>query len=233
MKSDDKNWSPQDWPGTIRAYSEGWPDGLRLMQEALQHATKQDIAAASIMLRRYDVAGERPDAARAAAGEALNMVRKGSSWKRKPSVKIVANIVASFSVKAGDLAKIGAAVVAQIDQLEAQGIRCELWAQIAAENWPSASKDEQNVEICIKRPDEHVNLDRLAFVFINTGFFRRIWFRYAEQFACLPPGYGHAVNKPTPGAVYIPHINGEITPADAAEIVNSAFTVFNNEKRAA
>jgi hypothetical protein len=232
-QSHNPSWTPQDYEGTIRAYSEGWPEGLRLLDEAVKLASKQDLAATPMMLKRFDVAGERPDAARAAAGEVLNMVRKGSTFKRKPSVKIVANIVAASHVRAPDLAKIGAAVVAQIDQLEAQGIRCELWAQIVAEHWPSGSEDKQNVEVCIKRPDEAVNLDRLAFVFINTGFFRRIWFRYAEQFECLPYGYGCADNRPTPGAVYIPHINGKITPEEAAGIVNSAFTVFNNEKRAA
>lgn len=220
-----KGWTPQDWAGTLEAYKTGWPDGLAQLEQARRSLLASLTTTQHIMTRRYDVAGVRPHVARAAAGEPLNMVARGNAMSRKRIVRITANIVASFDVKARNMANRGAAVAALVDDLETRGDRVELVAQIGVDGWPDSNQDKQSVSITIKAAQEHLDLDRLAFVFINTGFFRRVWFRYAETFKDLPHGYGRAADRPPTGpqaGIFVPHLEyneqSKTAPAAAQEL---------------
>lgn len=186
------------WHGTntfeqaVEVARKGWAEGAA---EALKIRTSVEAAVRDLINARstaysYDVAGEFVDVGRFLSGEPECFgieITDGGSIAR-PVVKIVANLAASGSVSTRSLFIRGAAIVAAIDILEALGRRVEAWVAHGSTKSRSGTGGVHETHVLVKRADQPLDVDRLAFAVAHPACLRRLCFSVMEQHGHLPNG---------------------------------------------
>lgn len=160
----------------------GWSKGRKTLLKVLDDSNviRRSIPHKSDAL---DVAGHYPVVPLACAGDPACMVTRGeSSIKTKPVVKIVVNVSVSGAVTTATIMRRGGAILSWIDGLEDAGYRCEVDI-IEAGLFQKHSKLQRGVLFSLKAKsaDEHVDVDRLAFLLCHPAMQRRVYFSLYEQ----------------------------------------------------
>jgi hypothetical protein len=157
----------------------GWPKGARKLGAALEALQVQSPIAASAPVIAYDVAGAYCDTVRAACGEIDHMVDEGEvETIFAPIVHMVINSCVSAYVSAEKIAQYGAALLACICALEQSGARVALHSA-----WVGESFNNKGL-FCfatpVKRPEEPLDIDAIAFVTGHASYLRRVLFSVLE-----------------------------------------------------
>jgi hypothetical protein len=128
----------------------------------------------------YDVAGAYPCVPLACSGDPANMVsfQEGELKAPSPIIRLGVNVWASSGYTQDHITNYGAAILSYIDALEASFYRVELTAIIYCKFSDGVVFSQ---EIIIKRAEQPLDLDRIAFVFCNAAFFRRIAYAAREK----------------------------------------------------
>ena len=220
---------------TLELVRQGWPEGREKLAHDL-HNMQGLATSALVPVQAYDVSGYLPDVPRAVSGMPDCMFTEGEDLRAHcPVVKIVVNISAPCSVDPESLSLKGAAVLSYIDKLEQQGHRCEVAAYLCGNgckktNGKSEKLDTRvSFEVVLKRPNDPLDIDRMAFCLVHPAFMRILglaWYEtlpYEEDFS---NGYGFpadATNKEKEAmgaAVYIPKTSENFcSPEQALEYV--------------
>lgn len=170
-------WSgTETWAEAMDLAKKGWPEGLaeiKKMSETIWKVVGQEILKTTFT---YDVCGSGADVDRFLLGEPENMIqfRQEESIGHGKIVKIRVNNVASSGVNVETMFLRGAALVALVDALEHLGFSCEIaTADAIARDWRG---DEQVLQynVMLKRAGAALDLDRLAFVFAQPAWLRRL-----------------------------------------------------------
>lgn len=194
------------WHGTntfeeaVQIARQGWAEGA---EKALALRAEVESAVRELINARassyvYDVAGICVDVGRFLSGEPecfLTETTDGSATSR-PVVKIVANLAASGAVSPESLSVRGAAIVAAIDVLEALGRRVEAWIAKGSSHSRSSAAGSHQTHVLVKRADQPLDIDRLAFAVAHPACLRRLCFSVMEQ-------RGHLPNSTYPAAVTV------------------------------
>ena len=107
----------------------------------------------------------------------------------KPIVRIAVNVVCSAFVEPQDIINRGAAVVALIDKIQSEGQRVELIAFCHVEG---SRNDRYIMSVTVKRPEEPIDMDRVAFALAHPSMLRRCFFRAVEWLCPYRlSGYGY------------------------------------------
>ena len=182
----------EEWSGcrtfeeAVNLASNGWHEGRKMLMTAMAAAQS---APAFTQTLAMDVAGAYPIPALAAAGDPCSMVDLQPVEDRvRPIVRLVIQRGGSSAYSAKEFMNYGAAVLSYVEGLEAAGFRCEIEVSFAA-NIPPV---DHYLSVIVKRAEEPMELDRMAFVLTHPAFFRRIAF---------------AVKESTPGIAE--HLNGQ------------------------
>lgn len=193
------------WHGTntfeqaVALAQRGWPEGAAAALElrAEVESAVRDLINARSTSYTFDVAGEFVDVGRFLSGEPECFGSESQDYGNtvRPVVKIVANLAASGSVSTKSLYVRGAAIVAAIDILESLGRRVEVW--IAHGSTKSRRGGQSNVHethVLVKKADQPLDVDRLAFAVAHPSTLRRLCFSIMEQHGHLPCStWPHAV----------------------------------------
>lgn len=172
----------------------GWPEGRANIMAALS------TAQASMSFTPYltmDVAGAYPIAALAAAGDPCSMVDLAPVEERvRPIVRLVVQRAGSAAYSANEFTNYGAAVLSYVEGLEACGFRCEITVAFVSD---LQSDGDQITTVVVKRAEETMEFDRMAFVMTHPAFFRRLQFSVMESTEGLASvlnsnGYGYSRN---------------------------------------
>lgn len=191
---DGGDWTPHGYADTVRIARDGWPDGLARLDAAKKTADLVLAAATETRpKRRYDIAGAFPHAPRAAAGEPLNMINIGKERGRRKVYRMFLNINHVNFVSGQQIANYGAAILAQVDMMEASGTRCEI--NVVYDLQHREREHNEAFILTAKDADQPIELDKLAFCFINSGLQRRLGFRWSEHSPHCPGGYGSCYNS--------------------------------------
>lgn len=160
----------------VKMAQTGWTEGRELLEDAMGAAR----GAASMMplpSRVFDVAGDRPSPARAAAGDPFCMTHKGRSRKsRERVIRIAVQCSVMHYITQGQIMRYGAALLTVIDAIETAGIRVELTGY-----WQSRDGDLIRTIATLKPAHEPVDIDRLAFVLAHPSATRRCVWGIREQ----------------------------------------------------
>ena len=97
----------------------------------------------------------------------------------KPVVRIVVNITAAHYVDKEHIINRGAAIVQLIDRVQLAGQRVELVAAFHAKEL--GCNDTYEYSVVVKRAEEPVDLDRIAYAIAHPSMLRRTMFRIMEQ----------------------------------------------------
>ena len=172
----------------------GWPEGRANIMAALS------TAQASMSFTPYltmDVAGAYPIAALAAAGDPCSMVDLAPVEERvRPIVRLVVQRAGSAAYSVNEFTNYGAAVLSYVEGLEACGFRCEITVAFVSD---LTSDGDQITTVVVKRAEETMEFDRMAFVMTHPAFFRRLQFSVMESTEGLANvlnsnGYGYSRN---------------------------------------
>lgn len=166
----------------------GWIEGAQRTQEALKGLAPATPAPDSVT----DFYGHRPHVARYCAGAPDSMIRHTPN-PRDGYGRVIALMVqvnANASNDAKHMANYGVALAHYINQLESEGLRCEVIGVITSEvvKW--------RVSHCwrVKRADQPLDLAVMAFAIGHPAMFRRLGFALRER--CAAPessAYGQSV----------------------------------------
>lgn len=180
----------EDWSGTntfeaaVDLAERGWPEGRKKLMTAMAAAQSSPAFTQTLAM---DVAGAYPIAALAAAGDPCSMVDLQPVEDRvRPIVRLVIQRGGSSAYSGVEFMNYGAAVLSYIEGLEAAGFRCEIEVSFAAKIQPV----DHYLSVIVKRAEEPIELDRMAYVLTHPAFFRRIAFAVKES----TPGIAEHLN---------------------------------------
>ena len=171
-----------DWYGTesfgqaMELARCGWPEGVSIIEDI---AEKIGAVVSQQIVRPvpvYSVAGGFPDVARFLAGVPDCMLTFESQELTGPGkvIKVIASVGALSSVAPETIQHKGAAICALVDALESTGHRVELILD-------SSVNGKYSWQCTIKRADEPLEMDRIAFAFAHPSMLRRLIFSLREQ----------------------------------------------------
>ena len=172
-----ESWTgTRNWEDCVGLVENGWPEGTRQVAQILTRIknSEEEIEKPQIL---WDVEGDMVDIGRYVSGEPECMMR----WEPEKTSKRIARILFPISVSGGVSTELmrwrGACVLALIDKLEAEGVRAHVdicYASRAGEHkWLMIAN--------VKRPDEVLYVDRMAFHLAHPSSFRRVMFSLAEN----------------------------------------------------
>lgn len=209
-----------------RMARDGWLEGAKQAQEALKTLTLQSPAPDTVT----DFYGYLPHVPRYCAGAPDSMIRKAKDARAGMGkvLTLYVPVNAVSGVDAKYMQNFGLGVAQYINQLETDGVRCELYGVMCSDQ-PSGGALTHSWRI--KSADQPLDLAVLAFSIGHAAMFRRLGFALRERSdAPRNPGYGNSrparlsdLIDPRPGS-YI--LNGMSianqaarTPADAVAYV--------------
>lgn len=190
-----------DWAGTdtfaqaVETATRGWPEGASkalAMRASIDSAVREIICARKSSFA-YDVVGDCVEVGRYLTGEPECFVTQVESGEVASGrvVKLVANLAASGAVSTKSLFARGATILAAIDILEAVGTRVELYISHGSRGSHCGVFQQFTL---IKKADQPVDADRLAFCLCHAACLRRLSFSLMEQ-------HGHLPNQTYPNGV--------------------------------
>ena len=144
------------------------------------------------------VVGHTPIVGAYLAGDPVCMLAKKNRQTRARVITIIYNTSVSCCVEANDMAKAGANLLAAINQIEANGVRVNLYA--AEVSRAKGRKQEYLVtSVKIKTDCQPLNLMQIAYPIANPSFLRRHVLRVTEVTKGLTEdhwvrGYGYPVH---------------------------------------
>jgi hypothetical protein len=211
----------------------GWREGAENLSTLLQAG---DVETSKQNVQRWDIAGFEPDIGRFMAGDPAHMRRRSrvAEIVREPIVQIAYNITANANVSAPMLARMGAAMVAVIDQLETRGRRVELSVTFCAESY----KGRQIMGWQVKQAQDQPNLADIAYSVSHPAAMRRIGFAMQDR----APGYYELVSRGTATALRpgeLPYmedvlvINGLATGSRPGSVASAAHVLASQLNEAA
>jgi len=182
--------------GAFKLAREGWSDGrARFVDGMAEAAARQTTLQSRRSKFRRDVAGARPCVPAYLAGSPRSMYRETRVTKSRPVVSIVVNAFVSALVDAEQIMNRGVAIASWVDAAEAAGTRCEII--LAWPCTPYGKGKSVDTRIVLKRTEDSLDADRLAFAFAHPGCFRRVLFALAERDGTLANTYGLGYGHPT------------------------------------
>lgn len=150
--------------------------------------------AASIKpIRRKDVCGYAPIVPAAIIGLPKTMRRKVKTLTRSKVVTLVIDITGAAAVDADEFTKAGRDLCAFIQGAELAGYRIGI--DVMAVFQDGTSKDGYAVRVTIKRPEQPLDIKRVAYPLTHASMFRQLMFDWYERFpdARDVPWHGHAI----------------------------------------
>ena len=209
---DEKEFSgTYNFDEAIRLVTNGWPEGRAKLMTAIAAAQTTSTFTPSLVM---DVAGAYPIAALAAAGDPCSMVDLAPVEDRvRPIVRLLVQRAGSAAYSVDEFTNYGAAIMSYIEGLEAAGFRCEVTVCFASD---FHSDGDQFCTVVVKRAEEPIEIDRMAFVMVHPAFFRRIAFAVYEATEGLSDilnrnAYGYSRNpradEAERGQIIVPGVN--------------------------
>ena len=191
--------------GALKLARRGWSDGLVKVREL--SAVLERSVDGHVQGRRleYDVAGDWFDVGRVVAGDPECGVNVRRARVLGPVVRVVVTGGANGSTSGDDIYRRGACVVALVDVLEGQGIRCEVVLGFC--NAPMGHGSRRSMHgVALKSSEDALDLDRLAFALCHPATLRRLSFAIREglptewrrAFEFGVGGYGYGVSESYP-----------------------------------
>ena len=230
---------PSSWSGNVTTKQAielaryGWQKGRDKMAKVSAEMASP-IGVETFRDTILEVAGAYPIVPIALSGDPCAMVETHSIERPSPILRIGYSACYPQAIGGNEIMNFGAAILSYVDALEANGWRCELWA----DSHSSAVRGSKKLRVgcaarvCLKRSDEPLDIDTMAFFMAHPAFPRRLEFRWEESFAELErwfsPGYGVPVFTPSgPGFdIFFSGHNADkcVTPEKASTLIGATLS---------
>lgn len=232
VTDDRTSWTrTRTFEDAIRLARDGWAEGRELMEKVLADYRPPQYQAPTPKLS-WDVAGATPDVPRYVAGAPDAMIPPDDSVRQqKPIIRLVVHITYAHSVSPQAIINWGAGMVSHIHRLEAAGAQVEVTGVWYSTPSHGDSGPQVAIRFPLKRADQALNLERLAFWLAHPASFRRIEFSCLERMDVerwYHSGYGMAsqsYRSPDAREIVLWGRGGSRSVADAIESIGNALAV--------
>jgi hypothetical protein len=185
------NWSGGTFLTALEQATFGWPEGLKeIRRRAKDYAhifddqlPKQDLQKHTIM----DVTGESVDIGMMLQGIPENMITYIEQETDSKLItgnklqRIVYSSAFSCGIDKETVFNYGAMILTLVNAMEGHGFRTEIVCRTSEKPVISSVKSNYIVDNVIKTFDESPDMDKLAFCFASSMYFRRLYFSIIEQ----------------------------------------------------
>lgn len=187
-RDDDKWYGGANWKKTLELARNGWPEGLERMKTKLN--VIQSLVPSKRAIKELEMSIVGPgtiDMGRYLMGHPEPWVTwRDSTYTEEVEhggiVPIVMNITSSAGVSSEAIFQKGAMTCILIDLLERAHRRVELTIITATKiGWSDKPKDAVIVRTMVKRAEDNLDIDRIAFAVAHAGAYRRLGFSIWEQ----------------------------------------------------
>jgi hypothetical protein len=242
MRTDSPDWfGSETFDHAERLARYGWPEGLARMEKAraavqipqsLESLTPTPIMAEEgdeILVDRY------------LDGESDHFLAFPQTLTPRHGriARVLVNVGGTSEISTETYFQRGAAALAVIDALERAGIRChvEIVQRSTMKSRTPAARCYQ-FTATLKRPEDPLELDRMAFFLASSAVQRRFSFRLRERTAApaawVSGGMGHSRNVPPEeipeGCIYFPTPDHNISQEQAVALAHEKLSAWTAEK---
>jgi len=189
----DPKWTGSDsFEHALEILENGFPEGVKKMKKELDNIEQ---AQAPLINQVFDVSGDEPSIDRFLSNDPENMISYDYiKQDGQKFVKVFYSYSYSYKKKPTQIIKRGARILSNIDNLENNGYRVKLVAYSSSNKKAGKKLNKEYFEVTIKDYQDHIELDRLAFIMAHPSMLRRFGFRLTEMFnPCMTKhAYGNA-----------------------------------------
>ena len=156
----------------------GWKEGTSKMQDVLGAAR---MASNESTVQTYSVAGYAPSVPRFLGGAPDCMRAHGKGYSAaRPVISFFVNCAYLHYIDNSAIINRGAALASIVDALSIAGYNVEVIAAMGV-RCNGASSDTFALTVPIKKPDAHLDIEKLVFYIACPAFLRRLGFRFIEN----------------------------------------------------
>ena len=219
------------YAGALDMAANGWLEGAQRAQRELRTFTPANPAPAMVT----DFYGHMPHVPRYCAGAPDCMIRHANPprFGEGKVLTLYVPLSANCYTDARHMANYGLGVAQYVNQLEAEGTRCEVWAVFSSYRLGADWRATESFKV--KSAEQPLDLAVMSFAIGHPAAFRRLSFAANERLprAAYKSNYGQAVRAkisdlidPAHGAVIL---NGMITAEDTATTPGRALEAIGKE----
>lgn len=210
-----KEGKKDPWSGTSNykdcqeLADKGWPDGLAYVEEVRKKMSRIVASKIKAFHPRFADSGDEIDIGAYVEGDPEHWIEYHEIDEDGPGGKILrvlVNVAVSCTVDKKYFIHRGAAVVGLLEALQNCGYSVEMTLMSTTEHDDTVHQ----YEIPVKRPDEHLDGDRCAFMIIHPSILRRLIFSAKEQEETDDYSGGYGVPCPIVGATKSDFVFDEI-----------------------
>lgn len=175
-KSLNGSWSgTRSWEEAVTLFTQGWSPAAERINRKL-HLSAARPEPTQKPRPTYDVVGAAASVPRYLQGIPTNMVRMKNTAGPIRIVTITKDISYNAGFKNEKILEEGVKVMRIIKALEEQNIKCKLNVYMGS----CVNNEILACKVCIKRPEERINILKIAFPMAHTSMLRRFIFRWIE-----------------------------------------------------
>jgi len=184
----------------------GWSPAAEKLAQAVS-PKKMDSVTTTRSTPTYDVIGAVPSVPRYLQGLPTAMINRRTVPVKQKTIVLTKSISYSSCWKTHEMLNEGIKVLQLIKRIEAQWIRVKLNVIIST----TQGGEVLNCKVTIKKPEERIQISKLAFPIAHPAMLRRLYLRWMEvnpkMTSDFSGSYGHpcATNEYlAPGEYYLP-----------------------------
>jgi hypothetical protein len=200
----------------------GWTDVLEEISKIRVNLLETITGKMEIRLPEYGIAGGVIDVGEYLCGSPEYFIKSVPAEYENQGkiIRVVCSIACSADISPEVIIKKGAVICALIDALEMLGYRCKVIANSTCSFYSSRFE----VDVCIKKANQTLNMAETVFCLAHPAMFRRMMFSVKEQegWSDYAYAYGYPAEAKDKGDLYINKIfSREVVNSKAIEWVIS------------
>lgn len=190
-EDNDNGWhASRDYARAVYMITNGWDSAAQKMAAKVK-MTNGMSSVVRTSRPTYGVVGSQASVPRYLQGIPTNMVSRQTTYSKQKVITITKGI--SYSARWSSEAIIAEAVKALqiIQSMENGGQRVRLNVMLAT----TENNKHSVCKVCVKQPDERLNISKMAFALAHPAMLRRFLFKWIEcdPFIDFDLGYGYGV----------------------------------------
>lgn len=197
VERDDNGWHmSRDYARATYLITNGWDSAAEKMATKVKFTSSVSSSVRSSK-PAYGVVGSQASVPRYLQGIPTNMVSRQMTYSKQKVVTITKGISYHGGWSSKDIMEESIKALQIIQSMENAGQRVRLNVMIAT----SRGDKSAVCKVCVKKPDERMNISKMAFALAHPAMLRRFFFRWMEvdPFIDFDLGYGYGM----PAAHYI------------------------------
>ena len=190
-------YATEDYPRATYLLTHGWDEAAEKMSKKVKMtvAAGQNVRSSK---PAYGVVGSQASVPRYLQGIPTNMVSRQITYTKQKVVTITKGISYHSGWKSSQIIEECVKALQIIQSMENAGQRVRLNVMIAVSDY--SKKHHHICKVCVKQPDERMNISKMAFALAHPSMLRRFFLKWIEvdPFAehDMGDGYGYPASLP-------------------------------------